>query len=123
MREIKRLKSAFVISCLIVFIFGVISIGASAESMNHQAPEVDTNTNTDTDDDGLMDTFEYSIEQGISYLFSTRKDPHRERGEFASFVSSNRNMSDEVYIKVNFGTALVYHSLGFLENLPLNSSA
>jgi hypothetical protein len=120
MREIKRLKSVFVIFCLIVFIFGVISIGASVESINHQAPEVDTNT--DTDDDGLMDTFEDSIEQGISYLFSTRKDPHRKRGEFAIFESSNRDMSGEVYIKITFGTPFVYHSLGFVENLPLKPS-
>jgi hypothetical protein len=123
MREIKRLKSVFVIPGLIVFIFSVISIGASVESTNHQASsEVDTNINTDTDDDGLMDTFEYSIEQSISYLFSTRTDPHRKRGEFALFESSNRDMSGEVYRQINFGTPFVYHSLSFLENLPLNSS-
>jgi len=105
-----------------VSVFSVISIGASVESTNHQASEVDTNTDTDTDDDRLMDTFEHSIEQGSSYLFSTRKDPHREKGEFALFESSNRNMSGEVYRKINFGTPFVYHSLSFLENLPLNSS-
>ena len=145
MSVIKRQKSVFVISCLlIVFVFCVILIGASAESTNLQASGVGIdlgtdddflmnidkfeyntncpNTDTDIDDEGLKDTFEYSIEQGISYLFSTRTDPNRIRGEFAIFESSNMNMSDEVYRKINFGTPLVYHSLGFLENLTLNLS-
>jgi len=148
MSEIKRLKSVFVIPCLIVFVFSVISIGASVESTNHQASEVGIdlsrniaildsdysdcletleNEADNMDDDFLMNIneFEYnkrSIEQGISYLFSTRADPHRKRGEFALFESSNRDMSGEVYIKINFGTPFVYHSLSFLEDLPLNSS-
>jgi hypothetical protein len=143
MSVINRRKSVFVISCLlIVFVFCVISIGASVEGANLQASGVGidlgmddealmnidkfeydtTGPNTDIDADGLMDTFEYSIEEGISYLFSTRTDPDRLRGEFAIFESSNMDMSDEVYRKINFGTPFVYHSLGFLENLPLNRS-
>ena len=112
------MKAVFVI-CLIVFVFSVISIGTSVESTNHQASVAGTDNMVD---DGLKDTFEDSIGQGISYLFQTRTDPHRKRGEFALFASSNRNMSDEVYGKTNFGTSFVYHSLGFLDNLPLNSS-
>jgi hypothetical protein len=114
MSKIKRLKAVFVISCLILFVFSVISISASVESTNNQASgvgiDLSRNTtinefeymtnppNTDTNDDGLMDTLEDSIEQGISYLFSTRKDLQRKRGEFALFESSNRNMSGEVHI-------------------------
>jgi len=112
------MKAVFVI-CLIVFVFSVISIGTCVESTNHQASVAGIDNVVD---DGLKDTFEDSIEQGISYLFQTRTDPHRKRGEFALFASSNRNMSDEVYGKTNFGTSFVYHSLGFLDNLPLNSS-
>ena len=113
------MKAVFVI-CLLVFLFSIISIGTSVESANHQASGagIDNIVN-----DGLNATFEDSIEQGISYLFSTRTDPNRKRGEFALFASSNRNMSGEVYGKINFGTPFVYHSLGFLENLSLNSSA
>jgi hypothetical protein len=144
MSKIKRLKSAFLIFCLIAFVFCLISISASVEETNNKAsgvgidlsrntainefeyktspPNTNTNTNTDEDDDGLMDTFEYSIEQGISYLFSTRRDPHRKRGEFALFNSPNRNMTGGIYRKTNFGTPFVYHSLSFLKNLPLNSS-
>ena len=40
MSKIKRLKAVFVISCLIVFVFSVISISASVESTNNQASGV-----------------------------------------------------------------------------------
>ena len=62
------------------------------------------------------------IEKGVSYLVSTQGDSYGEKGEFALFQSLHRDMSDEVYKKSNFATPFVYHSLGFLENLPLNSS-
>ena len=148
MSEIKRLKSVFVIPGLIVFVFSVISIGASVESTNHQASEVGIdlsrniaildydysdcletleNEADNMDDDFLMNInkFKYkrSIEQGISYLFSTRTDRNRKRGEFAFFESENRDMSDAVYRQINFGTPFVYHSLGFVENLHLKPSS
>jgi hypothetical protein len=147
-RERKEGRKAIVLAAIMLVAMFVVIPGASEESTNHQAPGVGIdlsgrdiaildydssdcletleNEADNMDDDFLMNInkFKYkrSIEQGISYLFSTRKDPHRERGEFALFESSNRNMSDEVYIKTNFGTPFVYHSLGFVENLPLNSS-
>ncbi len=65
---------------------------------------------------------ENSIERGVGYLFSTRMDPLREKGEFALFQSFKRDMSNEAYKKIIFATPFVYHSLGFLEDLPLNSS-
>lgn len=123
MSVIKRRKSVFVMSCLLImFIFCVISIGASVEGTNLQTSGIGIDLGTDDDVLTSIDKFEYSIEQGISHLFSTRTDPNRLRGEFAIFEASNMNMSDEVYRKINFGTPFVYHSLGFLENLTLNRS-
>ena len=98
----KMLKKTLILGVFLTILFqNLLSVGAS-----------DLNT----------EIYE-SIEKGVSYIYDKQFDQFGEEGEIAVYCNiANISVNDKIYMKINFGTSFAYHSLGFLEDMSLNSS-